>query len=161
MGGDHVDLGQDWLLGRNPAQLDPAGGARQGSRAGPTTDERDRIKALERDNLNPANRLPLHLERMLVLGKGKKSRPLSVVTTPLLGPSMTRTIGRPMDKQSELSLAKKSMRWFFPDGAGQTSGRRLVSRKGSVASCSSTEWKRGTWMIRSLRLYRSDRRSSA
>ena len=54
------DRDQDRLLGRNLAQLDSAGRARQGlSRAGPTTDERERTKALEREirELRQANEI--------------------------------------------------------------------------------------------------------
>ena len=41
MGGDHLDRGRDWLrqAGRN-----------SGQRAGTTSDDRDRLRALEREN---------------------------------------------------------------------------------------------------------------
>lgn len=49
MGCDPVDRGQDRLLGRDAAQLGAPGRTRSGVRAGPTSDERERIKALERE----------------------------------------------------------------------------------------------------------------
>ncbi len=59
MGRDPVDRGQNRLLWRNAAQVGPSGRARPGVRAGPTTDERERIKALERENreLRQANEI--------------------------------------------------------------------------------------------------------
>ena len=59
MGGDRVDCGEDRLHGRDAARLGAPGRARQGLRAGPTTDERERIKALERENreLRQANEI--------------------------------------------------------------------------------------------------------
>jgi len=56
MGGDHVDRGEDRLHGRDAAQLGEAiAEGRQeerdaGQRGGLTTDERARLKALEREN---------------------------------------------------------------------------------------------------------------
>ncbi len=60
MGCDPVDRGQDRLLGRNAAQLGAPGRTRsRGGRAGPTSDERERIKALEREvrELRQANEI--------------------------------------------------------------------------------------------------------
>jgi transposase len=58
MGGDQLDCGQDRLHGRDAAQLGAAVRARP-LRAGPTTHEGDRIKALERENreLRQANEI--------------------------------------------------------------------------------------------------------
>ena len=59
MGGDSVDRGEDRLLGRNAAQLGSPGQRDAGVRPGATTDERERIKALERENreLRQANEI--------------------------------------------------------------------------------------------------------
>ncbi len=59
MGGDRLDRGEDRLHGRDIAELGPPGGARLGARPGATTDERERIKALERENreLRQANEI--------------------------------------------------------------------------------------------------------
>ena len=59
VGGDRVDRGQDRLHGGDAAQLGAPGRARPGQAAGPTTDERERIKALERENreLRQANEI--------------------------------------------------------------------------------------------------------
>jgi len=59
MGGDQLDCGQDRLHGRDAAQLGAAVRARPGLRAGPTTHDGDRIKALERENreLRQANEI--------------------------------------------------------------------------------------------------------
>ncbi|GEP12419.1 hypothetical protein MMMDOFMJ_4716 [Methylobacterium gnaphalii] len=59
MGSDQFDCSQDWLLGRNALELDTLGRARQGLRGGPSTDERERIKAPERENreLRQANEI--------------------------------------------------------------------------------------------------------
>ena len=56
MGGDCVDRLEDWLHGREPAaQAERDAGMRPGA----TTDERERIKALERENreLRQANEI--------------------------------------------------------------------------------------------------------
>ena len=59
MGGDRVGFGEDRLLGPDAAQLGGAGRARSGARPGLTTDERERIKTLERENreLRQANEI--------------------------------------------------------------------------------------------------------
>ncbi len=51
--------GKIGCYGRDPADLGPAGRARPRSAAGPTTEERERIKALERENreLRQANEI--------------------------------------------------------------------------------------------------------
>ena len=57
MGGNCIDCREDRLHGRDVTQLDSPGGA--GRRPGATTDERERIKALERGNreLRQANEI--------------------------------------------------------------------------------------------------------
>ena len=59
MGGDRLDRGEDRVHGADPSQLGGAGREGPGRRAGPTTDERERIKALERENreLRQANEI--------------------------------------------------------------------------------------------------------
>ena len=59
MGGAVVDCGEDRLHGRDAAPLGPAGGTRRRTRAGVTSDERARLKALERENreLRQANEI--------------------------------------------------------------------------------------------------------
>ena len=59
MGGDFVDCGQDRLYGGDAAAVGPAIERDQGKRAGLTTDERERLKALERENreLRQANEI--------------------------------------------------------------------------------------------------------
>ncbi len=60
MGRDPVDRGQNRLLWRDAAQVGSARPSATGGRAaGPTTDERERIKALERENreLRQANEI--------------------------------------------------------------------------------------------------------
>ena len=64
MDGDRLDRGQDRLHGGNAAGLGPAGWVRQaerdqGKRVGPTSDDRERIKALEREvrELRQANEI--------------------------------------------------------------------------------------------------------
>ncbi len=56
---DPVDRGQDRLLGRDAEELDASVRGDQGVRPGQTTDERERIKALERENreLRQANEI--------------------------------------------------------------------------------------------------------
>ena len=50
-----------------------------------------------------------------------KSRPLSVVSTPWLGPSISRTVGRPIGEQSGFTLARKSICRLTPLGTDLTS----------------------------------------
>ncbi len=59
MGCDPLDCGQDRLLRRDAAQLGSAAEREHCLRAGPTTDERERIKTLERENreLRQANEI--------------------------------------------------------------------------------------------------------
>ena len=59
MGGDRLDCGEDRLHGRDAAQLGRQAERDQGLRPGPTTDERERMKALERENreLRQANEI--------------------------------------------------------------------------------------------------------
>ena len=59
MGGDRLDRGEDRLHGGDAAQVGAAGRTRAGLRAGPTSAEQDRIKALERENreLRQANEI--------------------------------------------------------------------------------------------------------
>jgi hypothetical protein len=56
MGGDRLDCSEDWLHGGNVAQLGAAGGARG---VGRTSDDRERIKGLEREvrELRQANEI--------------------------------------------------------------------------------------------------------
>jgi len=58
MGGDRLDRGQDRLHGADPVELGSAGRARPGP-AARRTDEREGIKALERENreLRQANEI--------------------------------------------------------------------------------------------------------
>ena len=59
MGGDRLDCGEDRLHGADASQLGAQAERDQGRRAGTTTDERERIKALERENreLRQANEI--------------------------------------------------------------------------------------------------------
>ena len=59
MGGDRLDCGEDRVYGADPSQLGGPGREDQGRRAGSTTEERERIKALERENreLRQANEI--------------------------------------------------------------------------------------------------------
>ncbi len=59
MGGDQLDCGQDRLHGRDAAGWIRRAERDQGVRAGPTTEDRERIKALERENreLRQANEI--------------------------------------------------------------------------------------------------------
>ncbi len=59
MVGDPVDCGQDRLLGRTLRNWVRQSERDQGARPGQTTDERERIKALERENreLRQANEI--------------------------------------------------------------------------------------------------------
>ena len=59
MGGDPLDCGEDRLLGRDTTPLVRQAERDQGFRPGPTTEERERIKALERENreLRQANEI--------------------------------------------------------------------------------------------------------
>jgi transposase-like protein len=59
MGGDRVDRGQDRLHGADAVQLGATGRARPGQRRGTTTDDRERIKTLEREvrELRQANEI--------------------------------------------------------------------------------------------------------
>ena len=51
MGGDRLDRGEDRLHGGDAAGLGPPGGAGPGRlRGGTTSEERERLKALEREN---------------------------------------------------------------------------------------------------------------
>ena len=50
MGGDQFDRGEDWLHGRDPSRLGPPGGAEPWVTPALTSDERDWMKALEREN---------------------------------------------------------------------------------------------------------------
>ena len=50
MGGDRVDRGEDRLYRGDAARLGPAGERDQGTRPGLSSDERERLKALEREN---------------------------------------------------------------------------------------------------------------
>ena len=50
VGGDPLDRGEARLHGRDAAQLGAPGRARHGPRPGLTTDERQRLKELEREN---------------------------------------------------------------------------------------------------------------
>jgi transposase-like protein len=45
-----IDCGEDGLLGRGVAQLDPAGGARGRRRPGATSADAERLQQLEREN---------------------------------------------------------------------------------------------------------------
>lgn len=56
MGGAVLDSGEDWLHGGDAAALGAAGGALW---SGPTSEERERIRALERENreLRQANEI--------------------------------------------------------------------------------------------------------
>ena len=59
MGGDQLDRGQDWLFGRDAPDWMRQAERDKGVRAGPTTDECERIKALEREKreLRQANEI--------------------------------------------------------------------------------------------------------
>ena len=59
MGGDQLDCGEDRLHGRDAAQLGATAERDQGLGPVPTTEDRDRIKALERENreLRQANEI--------------------------------------------------------------------------------------------------------
>jgi transposase-like protein len=59
MGCDRLDCGEDWLHRGNVARLGAPSGARPGLRAGPTSDDRGRVKALEREvrELRQANEI--------------------------------------------------------------------------------------------------------
>ena len=59
MGGNRIDRGEDRLRGRDAAKLGSPGGRNSGARPGATTDDRERIKALERENreLRQANEI--------------------------------------------------------------------------------------------------------
>ena len=59
MGRDRLDFGQDRVHGRNAAEVGAAGRTRRGQRPGTTTEGRERIKALERENreLRQANEI--------------------------------------------------------------------------------------------------------
>jgi transposase-like protein len=59
MCGDRLDCCQDWLHGGDASWLGASDGARSGLRAGPTGEERELIKALERENreLRQANKI--------------------------------------------------------------------------------------------------------
>ena len=59
MGCDRLDRGQDRLHSTDPVELGSAGRARPGQRPGASTDERERIKALEWENreLRQANEI--------------------------------------------------------------------------------------------------------
>ena len=59
MGGDCIDCRKDRLHGRDVAQLGSPAERDAGVRPGATTDERERIKALERENreLRQANEI--------------------------------------------------------------------------------------------------------
>ena len=49
MGSDRLDSGEDRLHRGDVARLGASGGARPGAAVGPTNDDRERIKALERE----------------------------------------------------------------------------------------------------------------
>jgi transposase-like protein len=59
MGSDRLDSGENRLHRGNAGRLGAPGGAHQGLRAGPSSEERDRIKALEREvrDLRQANEI--------------------------------------------------------------------------------------------------------
>ena len=59
MGGDRVDRGQDRLHSRDVAQVGEQAESDQGRKPGTTTDDRERLKALERENreLRQANEI--------------------------------------------------------------------------------------------------------
>ncbi len=59
MGGDPVDCAEDRLFDGDPAQLGSAPERDAGQRAGPTSDDLARLKALERENreLRQANEI--------------------------------------------------------------------------------------------------------
>ena len=59
MSGDHVDRGQDRLFGRDGPDWMRQSERDTGQRGGPSTDERERTKALERENreLRQANEI--------------------------------------------------------------------------------------------------------
>ena len=59
MGCDRFDCGKDWLCGGDAAQLGPPSGARSGRSGRDDEQERDRIKALEREvrELRQANEI--------------------------------------------------------------------------------------------------------
>ena len=59
MVGHQLDCGEDWLHGRDAAGVGPPGRARPGSTAWATSEERERIKALEREvrELRQANEI--------------------------------------------------------------------------------------------------------
>jgi len=59
MGGDWLDCGEDRLHGGDAERLGAAGGTRSRSAPGPTSEERERIKTLERENreLRQANEI--------------------------------------------------------------------------------------------------------
>ena len=59
MGGDHLDRGQDRLLDADAGHWVKQAARDAGQRAGLTTDERERLKALERENreLRQANEI--------------------------------------------------------------------------------------------------------
>ena len=59
MGSDRLDCGEDRVYGADPSQLGSPGREGPRSSSGSTTDERERIKALERENreLRQANEI--------------------------------------------------------------------------------------------------------
>ena len=59
MGSYRVDCGQDWLHGADVERMGEEAERDQGKRPGTTTDERERLKALERENreLRQANEI--------------------------------------------------------------------------------------------------------
>jgi transposase len=50
MGSDQCDRPEDWVFGRNPSEMGAEAERDAGQRPGLTTDEQQRLKALEREN---------------------------------------------------------------------------------------------------------------